>query len=74
MLRMAPQDEVLDPHGEERGKAAGLEPRGHGDQKKAIPTDGPNSDGSKAAFAYSMTSTIRWVRGSTRTVRPFTTV
>src|SRR5271154_5368322 len=25
----APQDEVLDPHGEERGKAARLEPRGH---------------------------------------------
>src|SRR5882757_1262931 len=24
-----PQDEVLDPHGEERGKAARLEPRGH---------------------------------------------
>jgi hypothetical protein len=43
-------------------------------KKRAIPTDGPNSDGSKAAFAYSMTSTIRWVRGSTRTVRPFTTV
>jgi hypothetical protein len=26
----APQDEVLDPHGEERGTAARLEPRGHG--------------------------------------------
>jgi Fic/DOC family len=25
----APQDEVLDPHGEERGNAARLEPRGH---------------------------------------------
>jgi hypothetical protein len=24
-----PQDEVSDPHGEERGKAARLEPRGH---------------------------------------------
>src|ERR1700716_1735059 len=24
-----PQDEVLDPHGEERGNAARLEPRGH---------------------------------------------
>jgi hypothetical protein len=29
-LRRAPQDEVLDPHGEERGNAARLEPRGHG--------------------------------------------
>src|SRR5260370_41220213 len=28
MLRMAPQDEVLHPHGEERGNAARLEPRG----------------------------------------------
>jgi len=27
--RCAPQDEVLDPHGEERGNAARLEPRGH---------------------------------------------
>src|SRR5712672_931152 len=26
----APQDEVLDPHGEERGNAARLEPRGQG--------------------------------------------
>src|SRR5471030_1416064 len=26
----APPDEVLDPHGEERGNAARLEPRGHG--------------------------------------------
>src|SRR5450631_4015647 len=26
-----PQDEVLDPHGEERGNAARLEPRGHDD-------------------------------------------
>jgi hypothetical protein len=26
----APQDEVLDPHGEERGNVARLEPRGHG--------------------------------------------
>jgi hypothetical protein len=26
----APQDEVLDPHGEERGNAARLEPRGNG--------------------------------------------
>src|SRR6266436_5121692 len=25
-----PQDEVLNPHGEERGNAARLEPRGHG--------------------------------------------
>jgi hypothetical protein len=25
-LRVAPQDEVLDPHGEERGNAARLEP------------------------------------------------
>src|SRR5258705_3632060 len=30
MLRMAPQDEVLNPHGEERGNAARLEPRGRG--------------------------------------------
>ncbi len=31
MLRMAPQDEVLsNPHGEERGNAARLEPRGPG--------------------------------------------
>ncbi len=29
MLRMAPQDEVLNPHGEERSNAARLEPRGH---------------------------------------------
>ena len=28
MLRMAPQDEVLNPHGEERGNAARLETRG----------------------------------------------
>src|SRR5437764_14437599 len=28
LASQAPQDEVLDPHGEERGKAARLEPRG----------------------------------------------
>src|SRR5258708_26597040 len=29
-----PQDEVLDPHGEERGNAARLEPRGHGIRRR----------------------------------------
>jgi hypothetical protein len=29
LASQAPQDEVSDPHGEERGSAARLEPRGH---------------------------------------------
>jgi hypothetical protein len=52
MLRMAPpaitakplrRDEVLNPHGEERGNAARLEPRGHGLQPTMkIYLAGPN--------------------------------
>ena len=46
-----PQDEVLDPHGEERGKAARLEPRGH-----AVATDHRFAASSIFAFLASVAS------------------